>query len=70
MSKRGGRRAGAGRKPGASKLVRVVAYLPPDLAEWIEMGGGSRFVRELLDRARSARGRLAGSVLGVEGHHE
>jgi hypothetical protein len=49
----GGRRAGAGRRPGSEPPKQVLTVrLPPELKQWVEEKGGSDWLRELLSEMR------------------
>jgi hypothetical protein len=47
--KRGGARAGAGRKPLKQKSISIRMYLQPDLYKKFRELGGQRWVRALLE---------------------
>lgn len=54
LKTRGGRREGAGKKPLPldRKKVRVVAFVTPQTAEWLEQQGGAKFAAKVLEEAR------------------
>lgn len=49
----GGRQDGAGRpvKADEEKKKRIVAYVEPAVADWIEANGGNKFAAKLLAQA-------------------
>lgn len=53
----GGRQEGAGRKelPPEQKKRRVVTYVDPAVADWIEANGGNKFAASLLTDAAIAK---------------
>lgn len=46
----GGKQEGAGRKalPPERRKIRVVGYVDPAVAEWVEANGGSKLVSKIL----------------------
>lgn len=51
---KGGKREGAGRKPlGSENMKAHMLYLKPSQIAYIKEQGGSKFVRELIERHRN-----------------
>lgn len=63
LSKRGGRREGAGRKRIGNVQTRI--QLTPEQAAFLKELGGSRFMQALLDKIRAGEIRLPPDLKGL-----